>query len=156
MKCVKGFTLIELLIALVVAGVILGLAVPSMRTMMANSSLRSTTGDLASALGAARMQALSMRADVTVSPAAGGWGNGWTIDYPASSSEQDKTFTPEDGVTVDREDDSAGLTFSAQGGIAGGSAEFSVCSADASPVKGYTLELSFLGKVTQTNKEDCP
>ena len=69
MKCVKGFTLIELLIALVVAGVILGLAVPSMRTMMANSSLRATTADLASALGAARMQALSMRADVTVSPA---------------------------------------------------------------------------------------
>ncbi|MEL0168730.1 MAG: GspH/FimT family pseudopilin [Pseudomonadaceae bacterium] len=156
MRYVKGFTLIELLVALVVAAVILGLAVPSMRTMMANSSLRATTGELASALGAARMQALSMRADVSVSPAAGGWEDGWTIDYPAASAEQDKTFTPEDGVTVGREDAAGGLTFVAQGGVTGGGAEFSVCSADAQPVRGYTLELSFLGKVTQTEKGDCP
>lgn len=156
MKYVKGFTLIELMIALVVAGVILGLAVPSMRTMMANSSLRSTTADLASALGAARMQALSMRTDVAVIPAAGGWDDGWTIDYPASSSEQDKTYTPEGGVTVSREDAPGGLTFVAQGGVTGGGAEFSVCSAEASPVRGYTLQLSFLGKVTQSDKGDCP
>lgn len=155
MRSEKGFTLVEIIVVLVLVAIIAVIAVPAMQSISASNSLNATSGDLTSALGAARMQALSMRADVVVTPAAGGWGDGWTVDYPAASNEEDKTFVPANGVTVSREDGAGALTFSGQGGVVGGGATFSVCSADED-VNGYTLTLTFLGKVAQTIKGDCP
>lgn len=154
MKRSQGFTIVELAVVLVVVAIIALVAIPSFQRMVASNALNATERDLVATLNTARMQALSMRADIVVSPAAGGWGSGWTLDYPAGSAEEDKSFQPANTVAVVREVGSGAVTFQGQGGVSGGAVTFSVCHPDLD--NGRTLQLSFLGKVTSTLKGDCP
>lgn len=149
----RGFTLLEMLVVLAVVGIVAVIAVPSLQTMIASNALRSTEQELISTLNTARMQALSMRSDIVVTPASGGWSKGWSIDYPASYAEESKTFVPRNSVAVAREVGSGAVTFQGRGGVSGGALSFSVCHSSLD--RGRTLQLSFLGKVSSTIKGDC-
>lgn len=54
----SGFTLIELMITLAVAGVIVGIAIPNMRSFIQNNRLSSTANDLLHSLQTARSEAI--------------------------------------------------------------------------------------------------
>lgn len=153
MKSVKGFTLIELMVTLVVAAILLTVAVPSFQRVSANNALKSTAHDLAATINTARMQSMSTRSEIVISPAAGGWENGWTLVYPANTSESSVMFTPKKNISVGREDEAGQLRFLARGGLQGGEAVFSVCHSDES-IQGRKITVSFLGKVS-TELKDC-
>lgn len=74
-----GFTLVELLVSLAVLAVVMGLAVPSIRDYLLNQRVRSVAFDLAASLLQTRSEAGKRSANVTITQAAGGWQNGWTI-----------------------------------------------------------------------------
>lgn len=58
MERVKGFTLIELMVTLVVAGILLGIAIPSFQNFIIDSRLNTTATELADAVRIARSEAL--------------------------------------------------------------------------------------------------
>lgn len=95
----KGFTILELMTALAITAVLVAMAAPGFRDSSANSSMRSATIDLITALNTARSEAVSRRTDVTVSAVNANWSEGWVIDYPGANNE-DMVFTPNKGLVV--------------------------------------------------------
>ena len=54
----KGFTIIELMIAIIILTILLSIAIPSYRTITANTQIRSTTESIRSGLQIARAEAI--------------------------------------------------------------------------------------------------
>ncbi|MCW2314227.1 GspH/FimT family pseudopilin [Rhodoferax antarcticus] len=83
----SGFTLIELMVTLSVLVVLMALAVPSFQSMMASSTVTTTTNDLLTTLAQARSNAVRRGARVTVCKSANGsqcvttgdWEQGWIM-----------------------------------------------------------------------------
>ena len=153
----RGFTMIELLTTLVVLAVLLALAAPSMATFINNSRLRSSQGELVSALMLARSEATKRGNFVVVgalSPVAGseftgGWqvfedknGDGvWNEGedifriYPALSGNQ--RFSTTSGVSA--------AAFNPRGFLkANARVEFNLCGQQGL-TKGYQVTLEPIG-----------
>jgi type IV fimbrial biogenesis protein FimT len=62
----QGFTLMELMVALAVAGIILGIAVPNFRDFMRNSRLTSASNDLIASVNLARTEAVKRQLPVAI------------------------------------------------------------------------------------------
>lgn len=74
-----GFTLLELLITLVIAGILLAVATPSFRTMVANSAAENASGLIEMDLAFARNNAITRGVIVRMTPSSGGFADGWTV-----------------------------------------------------------------------------
>lgn len=74
-----GFTLIELLITISIAAILMALAAPSFRDLIAGQKIKAASYDLVSALILTRSEALKRNANVSLVQATGGWKNGWTV-----------------------------------------------------------------------------
>lgn len=87
----QGFTLFELMIAFAIAAILVGLAVPSFRSMRINSSISSLAGEAVLSVNEARSRAITSRsrfyvvqgpgltATDTGTVGAGDWVGGWRI-----------------------------------------------------------------------------
>lgn len=84
----RGFTLPELLVTIAILGILLALAAPSLREILATSELRSLSIELTSTLEQARSEAIKRGGRVTVCPSANGtscltnvgdWRSGWIV-----------------------------------------------------------------------------
>ena len=65
-KYSRGFNLLELMVALAVAGILLGIGIPSFTEFVRNSRMTSTANDLLAAMYSARTEAVKRRVPVTV------------------------------------------------------------------------------------------
>jgi type IV fimbrial biogenesis protein FimT len=75
-------SLVELMAVLAVAGIVLALAAPDLRALLRVQQLKAASGELFSAIGLARAQALARGRIVVLAPldAAGrDWRSGWTV-----------------------------------------------------------------------------
>ena len=88
LRVASGFTLVELVIVLVVASILITIAAPSFSAFIANQRASSAASDLYVALAMARSESTKRAANVTLSPATGGWKNGWVIADPAVASRK--------------------------------------------------------------------
>lgn len=138
-----GFTLLELLITIAVVSIMIGIAVPSFRDMVANQSVRAAAETLHSSIVQARAEAVKRNTNVTLRPATGEtWSNGWLIVTAAA---------PADSAAVHRERLAAGATVSAgstaslvfrPSGRISGSASFELTAAtDSSRKRCVTVSL---------------
>lgn len=83
----RGFTLVELLVALVVAGIVLLLAVPSLAGLLARSRLDTVSNVLITHMAVAREQAVSRGVGVSMCSSSDGrtcsgnldWMSGWIV-----------------------------------------------------------------------------
>lgn len=79
----RGFTLIELLVVVAIAGILLGIGVPNLRSFIVSNRLTTTANDFQAALNFARSEALRRGANVTVRtlgvPGSGDFSAGWQI-----------------------------------------------------------------------------
>ena len=147
MDRVKGFTLVELMVTIAVAAILLGVAVPSFQTVSRNNAVKATANDLMSTINMARQQSMSTRSNIEVGPAAGGWDDGWALDFANDSMGEDADYVPRQGVSVARTGGNGALVFLARGGIQGGGAEFTV-SHDDTNIASRVFCVSFFGKIT--------
>lgn len=147
MDRVKGFTLVELMVTIAVAAILLGVAVPSFQTLSRNNAVKATTNDLMSTINLARQQAVSTRSNIEVEPAAGGWDEGWALDFANDAMGEDAEYVPRGGVSVARTGGNGALLFLARGGIQGGGTEFTVSHSDTN-ITSRVFCVSFFGKIT--------
>lgn len=82
----QGFTLLELLVALAIAGVLFGVAVPSMNTLLTTMRVHGASHQLTAEFALARALAISRNTPVTACPSDGqrclagsDWSDGWIV-----------------------------------------------------------------------------
>ncbi|MCU0765538.1 MAG: GspH/FimT family pseudopilin, partial [Burkholderiaceae bacterium] len=77
---VRGASLLETMIAVSIAGVLAGAAVPAMREALVQQRLRSGSSDLYAAFHFARSEAIRRSIPVAVTPVdSQDWSNGWRV-----------------------------------------------------------------------------
>lgn len=88
----RGFTLIELMVVITIAGVMLGIGVPSFKNFVAGQRVKTAAGDFSTAAIYARSEAIKRNAEVGLVAAAGGWKNGWSVKAGAVTLSQQAAF----------------------------------------------------------------
>lgn len=75
----RGFTLLEAIVALAVASILIGLAVPALADILARQRLSMATLDITRALAQARHESIMRSRPVLVDNLDGQWSSGWQI-----------------------------------------------------------------------------
>jgi type IV fimbrial biogenesis protein FimT len=81
----RGFTLVELIVTVAILGIVLTIAIPNFRDMLASNRMASQANDVIAALSLARSEAVKRAAQVTVCASSDGatctgtWEQGWVV-----------------------------------------------------------------------------
>ena len=143
----EGFTIIELMVTVALVAILSVIAVPQFRAASNNSALRASTADLITAINLARSEAANLRADVTLSPIAGGdWASGWRIDYAPGVLAEPSEFRPRNGVKVVAIPNVPQLIFSATG-VVNAASLFRICGGGGNGLIGREISVSRLGRI---------
>lgn len=141
----QGFSLIELMVGLAVLAILIAIAVPSYRSIIAEQRVRATIADLHSAVSLARSEAIKRNRQITLAPASGGWLAGWGIASPVSGQPAILAHTLSSGVGITGP---GSIAFSASGRVSVAS-EFEVSSDTTdSPVSVSCLTLGLDGRAS--------
>jgi len=130
MKASLGFTLIELMTALIVLAILATVALPSYQSFVLTQSVRGASYDLMTSLVFARSEAIKRNASVSITQAAGGWAQGWTVSTGAATL---RTQDPYGGsVNITNSASLATITYSNDGRLAGLASDFAIAAAGGS------------------------
>lgn len=84
-----GFTLLELMITIAIAGILLGVAIPSFTSIISSNRLTTYANDLVTALNLARSEAVKRGTQVTIrriSTTSAQWESGWDVFVDSDGS----------------------------------------------------------------------
>jgi len=104
MNTQRGFTILELMTVVAVFGVLLGLAVPSFQTLMANNRITSQLNQFSSTLALARSEAVKANRRVVVCPSTDGASCAAGVDWDVGWI----SFVDRGGVDFQVDDDGGG------------------------------------------------
>lgn len=106
-----GFTLVELMVVLSIAAILLGIGVPSFRTLLNSQRITIAANDLLASIHLARSEAIKRGARVDLVPLGGSddWAKGWVVfidDNRNQMPDQDEQVIMShgpvpDGMTID-------------------------------------------------------
>jgi type IV fimbrial biogenesis protein FimT len=87
-KTQRGFTIIELMLAVVILAIVVSIGAPSLQELVLSTRVKNAASDIYSSLIYARSEAIKRGTNITVTPATGGWINGWTVAVGATTLKQ--------------------------------------------------------------------
>lgn len=155
----SGFTLVEVVVTLAVAGIIIGMAIPSFRELIANSRLTTTTNNLVASISYARSEAIKRAQTVTVVAMGAGWDDGWNVLDQAGATI--RTFeAPADTIQIVAVDANANnmttLRFDGRGLLLNqaGGATISICD-DRMGETGRQIQISATGRPNLDRQFGC-
>lgn len=159
-----GFTLIELMITLAVAAILLMIAVPSFRHIIAETNLAGVSNDLAGDLQYARTEAASRQTDIAVTASSGGWQNGWSVEIPpagtaaGASATVLRTHAAIPARYVVNAAPASSVTFQPQGSLPSGSAGtcFTISASSGENNQPRFLQVLPAGMLQQTTGGASP
>lgn len=135
----RGFSLIELVVVISIAAILMSMAIPSFRILMANTKIRASSSDLQTALLLARSEAVKRSANVRVSRTSSDWNAGWQV-LDAGGNVLG-AFSGDEQVDITCA--SATLTFQASGRLTGAAPSFDVEHVDGiGTARCVSVELS--------------
>ncbi len=156
----SGFTLMELLMAIVIVGILTGIALPSFNYTIANNKLSSNANEVVGAFNLARAEATQRGSRINVSSVSGGtdWAQGFRIWRDANGNaaydagEEIRVFEAIDsGLTLTGT--VSGINFNALG-FASAAMTLTLCS-DQAAVNDRQLDVALSGRVN-IDQFNCP
>jgi type IV fimbrial biogenesis protein FimT len=167
-----AFTLLELLVALMVLGILLGLAVPTFREFSRNNRVTALHNDLTTAFTVARSEALKRSIPVSVCASKNGtscataddWNAGWIVftDANGTAGSVDdpdtvvQAWTAADGGDVSIDTDRAFIQYAPTGSVnPDASSTFDVSAHGCTGDHARRLGISPTGSLAAT-KTSCP
>ena len=152
----SGFSLLELIVVITIASILIGLAIPSMRSYLQDAQRAQISTGLYLALNQARSEAVSRNVEIVVKANGGDWNNGWLAfeDRDGNGSPdggQEPLFEsdPINDSLQFEEDGGAALVRFTSSGRTTAPAEFTLCSAQPHNSRRLNAELS--GRLTLTD-----
>lgn len=171
--CQRGFTLPELMITVLILAIVLGIATPSMKSLLNQQELRSKVSLLSSTLAYARNEAVSRVKTVAICGSSGGntcngsgdWSDGWMVFLDNNENGQFDTGDEllkkggDEGTTVQMTlATSATYVSYSELGESSDLRSIRVCApgADSDSSKARTLSVSIVGSTRVSTGATCP
>jgi len=139
----KGFTLIEMVMAVAILGILVAVGVPSLRDISVNQRVKAATFDFYSSLILARGEAIKRNANVDITPAAGGWQDGWTVQVQAGATVLQRQGALSNMTLTGP---AAAITYRRDGRLASGAATLTVDVAGGSNVTMRCIAIALDGR----------
>ena len=157
----RGFTIIELMVALAIAGVLLGLALPAFNGFIEQRTMTTRVNEFVLAVNYARSEAAKLGGLVSIqavnaADGANEWGPGYCviIGNPGNCNAPLRTFSAMDDTTMDATgafDTLTTLSFNARGVLTvNGEGTMQLCSTDVGVDPGRIIGLNLIGRTTST------
>ncbi|SEI48903.1 type IV fimbrial biogenesis protein FimT [Azotobacter beijerinckii] len=146
-----GFSLVELMVSLALLGILIAIAIPSYRSLIAEQRIRTTMADLHSALALVRSEAIKRNRSMTLT-CDDSWTKGWRVASPVSGQPDLLNH----GQTIDVAIEAApkSVVFSASGRVSS-AVTFQVSSlASEGDSKTSCLVIGLDGRVS-SSKGEC-
>jgi type IV fimbrial biogenesis protein FimT len=139
-----------MLFVLLILIVLAALAGPAFTTMIGNQNVKSAGSSLYAALVRTRSEAITRNSNVTLTPATGGWKNGWQI-VDANSNVLESQVSSTD-MTVSGP---ASVVYSRYGRISGGSVPVFVFTSPRSSTAVQCLSVDLSGRPYTKKASSC-
>ncbi len=127
-----GFTFIEVMVTLVIAGILMSIAVPGIKSLLNVQKMKSATFDLVTTAIRARSESIkwsgASSASISITPQSGDFSNGWCVVFTSATAcsvsapgdEVMQVITPIRGVTYAYQGTVAPIVFTRTGRLSGG------------------------------------
>jgi type IV fimbrial biogenesis protein FimT len=96
----QGFTIIELMVVVAILVILIAIAGPDFRNLIVATRIKNTSFDVFSALVHARSEAVTRNTRVTITPAAGGWADGWTVTESGGTVIRQQSAYPSVAISL--------------------------------------------------------
>jgi len=154
-----GFTIVELMVAMAIAAVLLGMALPAFNTFIDQRTMTARVNDLILAVNLARSEAVNRGGLVSIqafdaSDNNDEWGPGYcvTVGNPGNCAASLRDFAPADGATLDATGGLAGvgtISFNGRGlSTLGAQGTIELCSTDVTVDPGREIEINTIGRAS--------
>ena len=161
----SGFSIVEIMVAMVIAAVLLGIAIPAFNGLIEQRTMTAQVNNFVLAVHYARSEAVKLGGTATVqaidsTDGDNEWGPGFcvVVGTPGNCDDALRVFSSVDRTTLDATDDLADrdtISFNSRGlSTLNGAGTIRLCSTDAEIDPGRVIEINDIGR-TSTRELVC-